>query len=90
VGLAEPSGDQALKLVVWERGVGLTRACGTGASAAAVALSEVGVVRRSSTIRASLPGGELDIDVAEDRRVTMTGPARRSYNGIVDVESPAA
>lgn len=68
-----------LKVRVWERGVGATLACGTGACASAVAAANSGLVARSCTV--SLPGGDLQIEWKEDGRVWMTGPAVRVYAG---------
>lgn len=79
VGLARPS-PGGLDLVVWERGAGLTRACGTGACAAAVvALRDRRVV--ASPVVVNLPGGTLLITVAADLRVEMRGPAVRVFDG---------
>jgi diaminopimelate epimerase len=71
---------QTIRLRVWERGVGLTRACGTGACATAVAAMRRGLVERSVTVH--LPGGPLAIAWGKDGRVTMTGPATTSFTGI--------
>ncbi|MCL6251270.1 diaminopimelate epimerase [Altererythrobacter sp. KTW20L] len=71
-----------IRLRVWERGVGETRACGTGACATAVAAMRRGLVDRAVTVR--LAGGDLAIDWAEDGRVTMTGPATESFRGTFD------
>jgi len=68
-----------IALRVWERGAGLTRACGTGACATAVAAMRRGLVER--TVRVALPGGALTIAWGEDGRVTMTGPASESFRG---------
>lgn len=68
-----------IRLRVWERGVGETRACGTGACATAVGAMRRGLADRSVTV--SLPGGELAIVWGEDNRVTMTGPAVESFRG---------
>lgn len=70
---------QTIRLRVWERGVGLTRACGTGACATAVAAMRRGLVDRSVTVH--LPGGPLAISWGQDNRVTMTGPATTSFTG---------
>ncbi len=72
-------GPDEARVRVWERGAGATMACGTGACAVAVAGVETGRLARRSTVR--LPGGPLTIEVGEDRRVTMTGPARIVFEG---------
>ena len=77
----------AIRLRVWERGAGLTRACGTGACATAVGAMRRGLVEREVTV--SLPGGDLLIAWGEDTadakgRITMTGPATVSYTGSFD------
>lgn len=64
---------------VWERGVGETRACGTGATATAVALVRTG--HCTSPVTVTLPGGDLVVEVREDWRVFMTGPAEEIYHG---------
>jgi len=67
----------------WERGAGATLACGTGACASAVA---GWVTRRSGPrVRISLPGGDLEVDIAPDRRVWMTGPAQHVFSGEIEV-----
>ncbi|HEX9694836.1 MAG TPA: diaminopimelate epimerase [Actinomycetota bacterium] len=67
---------------VWERGVGETLACGTGACAIAVASSLRGFTERQVAVK--LPGGTLDIDWASDGRVFMTGPAEEVFRGTLD------
>ena len=64
---------------VWERGSGATLACGTGATAALVALASQGLVDRRAEI--ILPGGSLEIDWRENDHVYMTGPATLSFTG---------
>jgi len=75
-----------LKMRVWERGVGITLACGSGACAVLVAARLRGLADASATV--SLPGGELEIgwDGLEDpsATVSMTGPASFSYEGQLD------
>lgn len=73
---------RTIRLRVWERGAGLTRACGTGACATAVAAIRRGLTERAVTVL--LPGGALAIAWGEDRRITMTGPATTSFRGSFD------
>ena len=81
VGFARAAGG-AIDLVVWERGAGLTDACGTGACAAAVAALCRGLVQPGIPIEVRLPGGVLSIIVSEDlSRVAMRGPAERVFAG---------
>jgi diaminopimelate epimerase len=67
---------------VWERGAGETMACGTGASAVAVASHIKGMTGRSVTVH--LPGGELMIEWQDKNHVYMTGPAVEVFQGIVE------
>lgn len=84
VEFARLTGDAALDLVVWERGAGLTQACGTGACAAAVAAVLTGRVRAGVPLAVHLPGGPLLVEVAPDlSRVWMTGPAAAVFEGDV-------
>jgi diaminopimelate epimerase len=71
-----------LKLRVWERGVGLTRACGTGACASAVAAIKQGLL--SSPVTVHLPGGMLTIAWHPDAPIHMTGGASFVYSGQAD------
>ncbi len=85
VGFARP-GVGAIELVVWERGAGLTDACGTGACAAAVAAVRRGDFRPGAPVEVRLPGGALAITVSADlTRVTMRGPAERVFEGEADL-----
>jgi diaminopimelate epimerase len=78
--------QDGLELRVWERGVGWTQACGTGACAAAVAAVETGRASRGEDLRVLLPGGPLTIRVQEPgEAVRMTGPARRIFSGRVEI-----
>lgn len=75
-----------IELVVWERGVGITQACGTGACATAVAACLAGLSDCDTEIEVALPGGSLSIRVAEDySQVWMRGPADKVYTGSVDL-----
>lgn len=81
VGLARP-GPAGIDLVVWERGSGLTEACGTGACAATVASARAGLVPTGAPVEVRLPGGALRVTVSEDlTRVTMRGPAEKAFEG---------
>jgi diaminopimelate epimerase len=85
VGFARP-GPSGIELVVWERGAGLTDACGTGACAAAVASVSRGLARAGAPVEVRLPGGALAITVAPDLvGVTMRGPAERAFTGETDL-----
>ncbi len=72
-------GPSELTMRVWERGVGETLACGTGACAAAVAAVRLSDLSPPVTVH--LKGGDLEIDVDPDLEVTMTGPAAPIYAG---------
>ena len=63
----------------WERGAGITLACGTGACACGVAAFVNGLAERK--VEVTLPGGKLEIEYREDRRVVMTGPAETVFEG---------
>jgi diaminopimelate epimerase len=82
VNVASVTGADRLKLRVWERGVGLTRACGTGACATAVAALRAKLV--SGPVTVSLPGGDLIIDWAEGKTIRMQGPATHVFTGEAD------
>ncbi len=80
VGFAQILARDRIRLRVWERGAGLTKACGTGACAALVAAHRRGLTGRAATLE--LDGGELYIDWREsDGHVIMTGPVARDYSG---------
>jgi len=79
VNVASVEGPQRLRLRVWERGAGLTRACGTGACATAVAAIRSG--RAQSPVTVALPGGELVIEWAPGGTIRMTGPATHVFAG---------
>jgi diaminopimelate epimerase len=69
-----------LKMRVWERGAGITLACGTGACASLVAGVLNGRCDRRATVE--LPGGCLEIEWSDDQRLYMTGPATQVFRGI--------
>ncbi len=75
-------GPQRFATVVFERGAGLTQACGTGACAVAAAAIQSGAAQPGSPITIDLPGGPLTITVAEDfSEVRMRGPAELVFRG---------
>jgi len=74
---------QEINFRVWERGVGETLACGTGACAALVAAVLNKKTDRKATIH--LPGGDLDIQWADDGHVYMTGPAELVFRGEMEI-----
>ncbi len=82
VNVASLAGPDHLTLHVWERGAGLTRACGTGACATAVAAIRRKLVQ--SPVRVSLPGGDLVIAWAEGGSILMSGPATEAFRGTID------
>lgn len=82
VSLAALAGPDRLRLKVWERGVGLTRACGSAACAAAVAAHRRGLVGRDVAV--ALPGGTLTIEWRADGRVIMTGPVEFEFEVALD------
>lgn len=84
--LAQQTGPSSFKMKVWERGVGLTLACGTAACATLVTASKHGLTGRVGEM--NLPGGVLHIEWREgDGHVLMTGPWTESFTGQFD---PAA
>jgi diaminopimelate epimerase len=78
----EPEGS--ITLWVWERGVGITSACGTGACATAAAAVAVGLPAAQMPIAVRLPGGLLSITVETSGQVVMCGPARQVFSGVLD------
>jgi diaminopimelate epimerase len=74
--------ETEIRMRVWERGAGETMACGTGASAAAVATSLKAKTGKKVTVH--LLGGDLFIEWAGDNHIYMTGPAARVFEGVID------
>ena len=85
VEFVERLGPGHFRVVVRERGCGVTMACGTGAGATAVAAVRTGQARPGEPLRMDLPGGTLTLTVAEDfREVFLEGPAIRVFQGRLD------
>jgi diaminopimelate epimerase len=82
VGVAQLLGDSRLRLRVWERGAGITLACGSGACAAVVAASRRGLVNRKADV--VLEGGTLTIEWLRDDHVLMTGGIAVAFKGELD------
>lgn len=82
VNVATVTARDAIRLRVWERGAGLTRACGTGACATAIGAMRRGLVERRATV--TLPGGPLVIEWRNDGQIIMTGAATESFRGSFD------
>src|ERR671912_626490 len=82
IGVAQLLGEGRLRLRVWERGAGLTLACGSGACAAVVAASRRGLVPRKADV--VLEGGTLAIEWLRDDHVLMTGGIAVAFKGELD------
>jgi len=82
ISLAHVTSQASLTLKVWERGAGLTQACGSGACAAAVAAHRRGLTGRQ--VRVTLPGGDLLIEWRADNHVIMTGPVELEFETHLD------
>jgi diaminopimelate epimerase len=86
IGFAQVLSRTHLRLVIWERGAGLTLACGSGASAAIVNAVRRGLTERRATV--TMPGGDLTMEWREsDGHVLMTGPVATVFTGTLDLEA---
>jgi len=80
IGFVQVLAPERLRFRVWERGAGITRACGSGACAAVVTAARRGLIPgRRATVE--LDGGPLEIDWREDGHVEMTGPVATAFHG---------
>lgn len=82
ISLAAVKAPDHIVLWVWERGAGITRACGSGACAALVSAART--KRTGRAARVSLPGGDLHIDWRDDNHVIMSGPTELEHRGHFD------
>src|SRR5260370_30598178 len=82
ISLAQVVSREYLIVRTWERGAGLTRACGSAACAAVVCASRIQRTDRNATVR--LPGGDLGIEWREDDHVLMSGPIEYEFEGRFD------
>jgi diaminopimelate epimerase len=86
VEFAHARSAREIDLVVWERGCGITLACGTGACATTVAAVLTGKASEGAPVRVNLPGGTLEITVLADlANVLMKGPAVHVFDGELDL-----
>jgi len=82
IGVVQVLSPQRLRFRVWERGAGITIACGSGACAALVAAARRGLTGRKAEV--VLDGGALEIEWRADGHVLMTGPVAVSFHGTLD------
>jgi diaminopimelate epimerase len=82
ISIAQVTGRDALSLRTWERGAGLTKACGSAACAAAVSAARTNRTNRNVSV--TVPGGLLSIEWRPDDHVIMTGPAEWEFSGMFD------
>ena len=82
ISLAEVRSPEHIVLRTWERGVGLTEACGSAACAALVSAARKELTGRRATV--TVPGGDLVIEWRDDDHVIMTGPAEWEWSGTLD------
>jgi diaminopimelate epimerase len=83
IGFAQVLAPDRIRLRVWERGTGLTLACGSGACATLVNAARRGLTGRRAAVL--MDGGTLEIEWRDDGRVSMTGPVATSFTGEVDL-----
>ena len=81
VEFAQITDENNIRMRVYERGSGITMACGTGACATVAAAVKQGLVKANSPVCVMLDGGNLEITVSDQNTVTMTGPAKTVYEG---------
>ena len=85
VEFVEVLGADKLRMRVWERGSGVTMACGTGACASVMAAIAAKHCHYDETVSVVLDGGILKIKIASDNTVQMTGPAETIYEGETEI-----
>jgi diaminopimelate epimerase len=85
IGFAQVLGPDRIRLRVWERGAGLTRACGSGACAALVNAARRGLTGRHAVV--VVDGGALEIAWRDDGHVRMTGPVATSFRGMLALDA---
>jgi diaminopimelate epimerase len=88
VNVAEIKSPSEIRLRVWERGTGITQACGTGACATLVAAATRGLTDRKATIL--MDGGKLSVEWNAENRIILSGPAETAFKGKVKLPAPKA
>ncbi len=83
VNVAQILSKGEIRLRVWERGTGITLACGTGASATMVAAHRRGLIGRKATIH--MDGGRLGVEWRDDNHIILSGAIEKSFSGVVDL-----
>lgn len=83
ISLAHVTSPESIRLRTWERGAGLTRACGSAACAAAVSAARKRLTGR--IVDVALPGGTLNVAWGADNHILMTGPVEFEYEGVIDL-----
>ena len=87
ISLAHVTSPSSITLRTWERGAGLTKACGSAACAAAVCAARKGLTQRLVTV--TLPGGDLQIEWRADNEILMTGPVESEHDGALNLLTTA-
>ena len=82
ISLAQVTSETTIAVRTWERGAGLTRACGSAACASVVCAARIGLTQRRATT--TLPGGRLEIEWRADDRIVLTGPVAIEREGVLD------
>jgi diaminopimelate epimerase len=85
IGFAQILSPERIRLVMWERGAGMTLACGSGACATIVNAARRGLTGRHATVE--LPGGALEMEWRADGHVLMTGPVATAFRGEIDLSA---
>jgi len=83
IGFVQVLARDHIRLTVWERGAGLTLACGSGACAALVNARRRGLVEARCTV--TMPGGDLVLEQREDGHVLMSGPVATAFTGLLQL-----
>jgi diaminopimelate epimerase len=83
ISLAHVTSADSIQVKTWERGAGLTQACGSAACASAVCAARKRLTGR--VVNVTLPGGMLHVEWSDDNHIRMTGPVEFEYEGVIDL-----